>query len=156
VSQSVTILIKKISSSADPWGCDLEYEVRNDSQAPIWLVNDGWLIWQQTGPVIELSYARGKMRAGSQVLGYFPPAVLQVDSGRQVTKAVTLRWPQSLDRLWNQEVSAAPGRGEYQLSVRVGYGTVPAPDPPSVGEGVEAPVLRWQHEAVSEAAQMVV
>jgi hypothetical protein len=50
----------------------------------------------------------------------------------------------------------AATRGEYQLSVRVGYGTVPAPEPPTVGEGAEAPVLRWQHEAVSKAARMVV
>jgi hypothetical protein len=156
VLQSVTTVITKISSSEDPWGCDLEYEVRNASQAPIWLVNDGWLIWHQSGKEIELSYARGKMRPGSQVFGYFPPAVLQVDPGSKVTKAVTLRWPQSLDRLWNQEASVAPGRDEYRLSVRVGYGTVPAPDPPSVGEGVEAPVLRWQHVAVSEAVPMIV
>jgi hypothetical protein len=156
LSQLVTVSIKELASSVDPPGCDLEYEVSNESHEPIWLVVDDWLIWKQRDRQIELSYARGKMSPGSRVFGYFPPAVLKVEPGRRVTRTVMLRWPQPLDRLWNVAPTAAPAPGEYRVSVRVGYGTVPAPELATVGEGVEVPVLRWQHEAVSNPVEMVV
>jgi hypothetical protein len=130
--------------------------VCNNREEPIWLVNDHWLIWRQLGHEIELSYARGKMRPGAQVFGYFPPAVLKMEPDDRVSRSILLTWPHSLDRLWNAVSIAAPSVGEYRVFIRIGYGLTASPEPPGVGEGVEMPVFRWQQEALSAAVPMIV
>ncbi|HLJ33069.1 MAG TPA: hypothetical protein VKU38_05430 [Ktedonobacteraceae bacterium] len=152
----VTVFITRASSQTTPPVSHVEYEVRNDTTVPIWLVNDGWLIWKQEGSQIELSYARGTMRPGSHVFGYFSPTVVQIDPGQHLSLAANLSWPYRLDLLWNAERSAAPLPGNYQISVRVGYGLTPTPEDPGLNESVEAPVLRWQKEAVSQPAPITV
>lgn len=130
--------------------------MRNETESPIWLVDDGWLVWRQIGQEIELSYARVKMMPGAQVFGYFPPAVVKVEPRRDVSRTIQLSWPLRLDRLWNVEKEVNPSSGTYHVSVRVGYGTTPAPESSQAGEGVEAPVFRWQEEAVSKPVIMTV
>jgi hypothetical protein len=155
LKEAVRVSILRCNSSqGDPPVTDLEYEVRNEGQTPVWLVEDGWLIWRQKGQEIELSYARGRMSPGAQVFGYFPPSVAKLDTGAHVTRTIHLTWPHSLDRLWNAESEAAPPPGHYHVSVRIGYGVTPAADAPDLRDGVEGPVLRWQREAVSDAVPM--
>jgi hypothetical protein len=36
----------------------------------------------------------------------------------------------------------------------VGYGLTPSPEPSELDEDVDASVLRWQHEAVSEPVEV--
>lgn len=151
MSGVVTVEILRISSQTNPPSTQLEYRVSNETHAPIWLVEDGWLIWRQKGRAIELCYARGTMQPGSHVFGYFPPSVVQVKAGESVSHVIDLLWPQALDRLWNNTNIAAPPPGRYEVSVRIGYGETAEPDPPDLNESVEAPVLRWQKEAVSKA-----
>ncbi len=156
MTDAVFVEIVSVESRDAPPSTLLVYEIRNSSAAPIWVVNDNWLIWNQTGRAIELSFKRGKMTKGSQVYGYFPPAVVRVDPGAGMRTAVSLEWPQSLDRLWNSERAAAPPPGEYAVNVRIGYGTTPEPDRPRLQESVEEPVFRWQKEAVSEQVKMTI
>ncbi len=146
----VAVVITQVTSQTMPSTSRVEYEVRNTTSAPIWLVNDGWLIWRQEGTQIELSYVRGAMRPGSQVFGYFLPSVIRIEPGDSLPLAADLNWPYRLDLLWNTERRAAPLPGDYQISVRVGYGLTPVPDDSGLDESVEAPVLRWQKEAVSQ------
>ncbi len=153
---AVEVKILKVSSLEAAPSTHLEYQVSNDGDAPVWLVDDGWLIWKQTGDQVELSFQRGKMSAGSQVFGYFPPATVTLEPGDKVSRTVELNWPQPLDRLWNDEKLASPAPGQYQVSVRVGYGLTAAAEPPLLGEGVEATVFRWQKEVSSPAASMTV
>ena len=154
MADEVTVVITQVAGQTMPSASKIEYEVRNTTSVPIWLVNDGWLIWRQAGTQIELSYARGAMRPGSQVFGYFLPSVVQIEPGGNLSLAIELRWPYGLDLLWNTERRAAPLPGDYQISVRVGYGLTPKPDDPGLHESVEAPVLRWQKEAVSQPVPM--
>jgi hypothetical protein len=153
---TVEVKILNVSSREAPPSTRLEYEVRNSGDAPVWLVDDGWLIWNQDGERVELSFKRGKMRAGSQVFGYFPPATVVLNPGDSVSRPVELKWPQPLDRLWNGEELASPAPGRYQVSVRVGYGLTAEAEPARLGEGVEATVFRWQKEASSPAEPLVV
>lgn len=129
----------------------ITYLVTNHSTFPIWLVNDEWFVWNQTNSEVEISFARGRMQKGAQVFGYFPPETIEIPpSGRQ-EKRFTLGWPQRLSRIWNAAEVAERPPGRFRLSVRIGYGKTPEPEPPTLGEGVEAPVLRWQREAVSRS-----
>lgn len=152
----VKVMVRRVTSGAAPPSTQIDFDVRNDSAVPVWLVDDGWLIWSQSGNRVELSLARGEMRKGSAVYGYFPPAVARVDPGKSVSRTIRLTWPLRLDRLWNTSPQAAPAPGTYEVSVRVGFGLSTAPDAPGVGESVEAPVLRWQHQAVSDPVAMTV
>jgi hypothetical protein len=156
MGNEVEVEILKVSSREAPPSTHLEYQVSNNGDAPVWLVDDGWLIWNQNGGRIELSFKRGKMRAGSQVFGYFSPATVTLNPGDEVSRPVELEWPQPLELLWNDEDAASPSPGRYQVSVRVGYGVTAAPEPPLLGEGVEAAVFRWQKEASSPAVAMAV
>jgi len=146
----VTVTILNVVAQNAPPSSRVEYEARNDGDAPVWLVNDDWLIWNQRGREIEVSFKRGAMQPGSHVFGYFPPAVARLQPGATITKKFAVRWPLTLDRLWNAAASAAPPPGRYTLSVSVGYGVVPEPGPPALGQEVEVPVLSWQRIAVSE------
>jgi hypothetical protein len=148
--EEVVVTITNKMTRTEPPMSSLEYVVRNNLSEPIWLVDDGWLVWRKTGRQIELSFARAPMRPGVQVFGYFPPAVVKVLPGEGISRGYELLWPYSLDRTWNVERQAAPEPGEYSVSVRVGYGLTPAPDNPVLGESVDAPVLRWQREVVSQ------
>lgn len=150
------VAIVSAATQSEPSSTRLEYEVRNDTDTTIWLVDDGWLTWRRMGKDIELSYARGKMQPGAQVFGYFSPSVVKLEPGNSILRKVHLTWPQSLDRLWNAERYAAPPPGEYRVSVWIGYGITPEPDSPGLGEGVEAPIFRWQKEAISQPVLMEV
>jgi hypothetical protein len=153
---AIAVVILNVATQAAPPATHIEYEVSNGGSAPIWLVHDQWLLWNQDGSHIELSFQRGAMRPGSQVFGYFAPAVVKIESKAQFRETVELKWPVDLDPLWNKAAWARPQPGTYQVSVRVGYGLSAAPDAPVVGESVEAPVFRWQREAVSPAVPMTV
>ena len=146
-----------MTSASDPPGAELRYVVRNDSDTTLWIVDDGWLVWRHERDRIELCYARVPMRPGVQPFGYFDPQVLALDPGEELERTVALTWPQSLSRMWNAEGEVDPEPGEYEVTVRIGYGTTPRPEPSQeLGESVEAPVLAWQKEAVSEPARLVV
>lgn len=156
MAEIISVKITRVTSCQDPPSTTLEFVVRNEGSVPIWLVNDQWLIWQQNGKRIELSFHRGKMRSGAQVFGYFPPELIMIRPEDSITQTVELNWPQPLDSLWNKEPQAAPPPGLYQASVRVGYGLSAEPDVPELGESVEAGVLRWQKVAVSPTVSMEV
>jgi hypothetical protein len=151
---AVTVDIVAAESRADPPGADLTYVVRNEGDAPVWVVDDGWLAWRQEDGTIELGYARVPMQPGVEPFGYFSPQVAQLAPAAELTRSVSLSWPQRLDGMWNASDTAAPRPGDHRVVVRIGYGETPGPDPPALGEGVEAPVLAWQHEAVSEPATL--
>jgi hypothetical protein len=146
----VSVVIVSAVPQAGAPSTQVAFEVSNDTDSTIWVVDDGLLIWRQTGKELELSYARGKLQPGSHVFGYFPPSVVKVESGANISREVHLIWPQPLDPLWNSQRNANPPPGEYQISVRIGYGLTPEPDPPSGDDGVETPVFRWQKEAISQ------
>jgi hypothetical protein len=134
----------------------LEYEILAVGSHPVWLVDDGFLVWRQNGEEIELSVAREPLQPGAHPFGYFNPAVVKLQPGERVRRLIELRWPLSLARLWNEAGVAAPAPGRHQVRVRVGYGLTPSPDPPNAGESVEAPVRRWQREAISPPAEVEV
>ena len=148
----VSIVSALVRTSPVAW--HLEYEVRNTEQTPIWLVVDESLVLRRDGQRIELSCARGKMTPGAQPFGYFDPKVVEVPPGGSVRRSVEIAWPARLSGLWNAEREVAPPPGEYEVSVRIGHGTTPKPQPPGLGESVEAPVLRWQKEAVSQPVRL--
>jgi len=136
---------------------ELRYGVRNEGDARVWVVDDGWLVWRQEGDRIELGFQRVRMRPGVEPFGYFNPQVAGLDAGAEVERTVALAWPQALDRMWNETAEAAPEPGEYEVAIRVGYGETPEPPPVTrVGESVEAPVLGWQREAVSEPVRLAI
>ena len=146
----VTVSIVSVVERPDAPGVEIGYQVRNAGSRPVWLVDDGWIVWRQEGRHIEISLARTRMQPGAQVFGYFDPKVREIGRGGSVSGKLSLTWPLRLDRLWNDRSEADPEPGEYQLVLRVGYGLTPAPGELRAGEGVEDPVFRWQHEAVSE------
>jgi hypothetical protein len=156
MSGQVDVAIAKTDSRRDPPGLDIFYQVTNSGPDPIWLVNDGWIIWSQSGGRIEISLARGKMNPASAVFGYFVPATVEIPSGSTRAGSLALDWPLKLDRLWNREESVRLPPGHYDFVLRVGYGITPFPDDPVLGEGVESPVLRWQKEAVAAAVSVEV
>ena len=149
MSGPVSVVIGKIDPRRDPPGLDISYQVSNGGPDSIWLVNDGWIVWNQTGGQIEISLARGTMNPASAVFGYFAPATVEIPSGSTRTGSLALSFPLDLDRLWNPERSAHPPPGRYAFTLRVGYGLTPLPVDPVLGESVESPVLRWQKEALS-------
>ncbi len=153
---AVTVEIVAAEGRPDPPGAELTYVVRNAGDAPAWVVDDGWLAWRQEDRRLELGYARVPMQPGVEPFGYFSPQVAPLAPGAELTRTVTLSWPQRLDGMWNAGPSAAPPPGEYTVVVRIGYGETPEPGPPAAGEGVESPVLAWQREAVSEPVPLTV
>ena len=150
----VSVEIVDVATRQQPPETRLAYRVRNHADAQIWLVDDGWPIWRRDGSQTELSFARGRLQPGAQPFGYFPPTVARIEPGEEVTREVTLRWPLTLDRLWNEASEAAPPPGGYDVVVRVGYGVRPEPESPVLGQAVEDPVLHWQREAVSSPAKL--
>jgi hypothetical protein len=152
---SVTILAV-VTEAGPPPSTMVRYEVRNHADAPLWLVDDQWLAWRRAGRRIELALNRVTMRPGTRVFGYFPPTVTALPAGGRVVRDVRLDWPQPLAPLWNTEARAAPPPGAYEVSVRIGYGPTQEPDAPRLGQSVEEPVLRWQREALSPPANLLV
>jgi hypothetical protein len=147
----VQVEITEVRSQSMPPRTQLDYEVQVVGSRPVWLVDDGFLTWRQRDGEIELSLARGRLQPGAQPFGYFNPAVVKLEPGERVRRRIELSWPQSLSRLWNESSLATPAPGRHPVSVRVGYGLSPSPALPQAGAPVEAPVLRWQQEAVSPA-----
>jgi hypothetical protein len=145
---SVLVSIVSAIVQVSPPSWQLEYDVRNLGGAVIWLVDDESLVLKSDGAHIELSYARAKMRPGVKVFGYFDPKVVEIPPGGSLRRSVEITWPCRLSDIWNAERDATPPPGEYEVSVRVGFASTAAPEPPKVGESIEAPVLRWQKEAV--------
>jgi hypothetical protein len=149
MSGGVVVDITAVSNATEPPLTRLAYAVCNAGGRPVWMVDDGWLVFRQDGDRIELSFARGRLQKGVQVFGYFAPAVLRLDCGEIANRHVTLTWPLPLDRIWNAERIAAPAPGEYRLSVGVGYGMTPQADAPNSDESVDAGIRRWQRLALS-------
>jgi hypothetical protein len=118
----VTVEIVEVASTSDPRATNVRYAVRNRSDAPVWVVDDGWVTWRRDGRAVELSYARVPMRPGVSPFGYFDPEVVELPPGGELERTVRLTWPQPLSRLWNAEAEADPPPGEYELTVRIGYG----------------------------------
>lgn len=156
MAEAVTVTIVEATSQQNPPSSKIVYLVRNGGDGPIWMVNDPWLIWRQTGDSIELCFMRGRMRPGAQVFGYFPPEVVEIRPAQEISKQVSLVWPQPLDELWNSQKIAAPAPGLYRVSVRIGYGLTPEPEPPQLGEGVEKPVWHWQKEGLSAPVSLTI
>lgn len=148
------MIITDIAQETDHCVTIIEYRVENHESTPIWLVNDGWLVWRQQGVDIELSYARGTLQPGVEVFGYFNPKVVKVQPQKSVMRHVELKWPLSLSRLWNTVSTASLQSGVYHVSILIGYGLTREPPKPALGESVEAPVLRWQREAKSPPVLM--
>src|SRR4030095_1390365 len=149
IAEKVLASIVSAIVNVSPPAWHLEYDVRNLGRGVVWLVVDESLVLRHDDTHSELSYARGKMQPGVQVFGYFEPKVVKLPPGGSLRQSVEIPWPCSLSVIWNAEREATPPPGEYEVSVRVGFALTAAPQPPKVGEGVEAPVLRWQKETVS-------
>lgn len=150
----ISVEIVRITTESEHPITRVNYQVNNESDIVIWLVNDQWLVWLQENRQIVLAFARGKMQKGVHTFGYFPPTTLMIDPGQSLTQEIVLAWPLSLDRIWNERAIAAPTPGEYQVAVRVGYGLSPEPGVPVLGESVEDPIWRWQREVTSLPATM--
>lgn len=148
----VSIVSAIVQVSPPAW--HLEYDVRNLGEGVVWLVVDENLVLRHEEAHIELSYARGKMQPGVQVFGYFDPEVVEVPPGGSLRQSVEITWPCPLSDIWNTEREATPPPGKYEVSVRIGFALTATPEPPQVGEDVEAPVLRWQREAVSQPVRI--
>ena len=149
MSGSLVVDVTSVTSTVQPPTTEVAYAVRNVGAQPVWMVDDGWLIFRQDGDRIELSFARGRLQKGAQVFGYFAPAVVRLDPGEVADRRFTLTWPLVLDRVWNTDRIATPPPGEYRLSVCVGYGTTPRADDPQSGEDVDGGIQRWQRLALS-------
>lgn len=144
MSGGLVVDIASVTSTTQPPATEVVYKVRNTDMQPVWMVDDGWLIFRQDGDLIEVSFARGRLRKGVQVFGYFAPAVLRLNPSEQVERHFTLTWPLELDRMWNVDRIAAPTPGKHRLSIRVGYGITPQADEPKSGKSVDGPIDRWQ------------
>jgi hypothetical protein len=153
----VTVEIAAVEPSDSPPGAQVRYRVRNGSDSPVWVVDDGTLAWLQDGARITLDRSRPPMREGAQPFGYFDPVVAPLQPGETLERTVELSWPQRLSGLWNRDREVSPAPGDHEVVVRVGYGNSPEPEPPqALGESVEAGVLAWQRTAESEPARLPV
>ncbi len=152
----VLVSIVSVIVQVSPPAWRLEYEVRNVGGAVIWLVVDESLKMRHDDVHIELSYSRGRMQPGVQVFGYFNPIVANIPPGRSLRRSVEIIWPCPLSDIWNAEREATPPPGEYEVTVRVGFGLTKTPKPPKLGENVENPALLWQNEAVSQPVRIAI
>jgi hypothetical protein len=150
-----TVEIADVAELTEPRGVELRYLVRNGAEGTIWVVDDGWFAWRLEDRRIELNFARVRMQPGVEPFGYFAPEVVAVEPGARLERTVALNWPHPLSGMWNATPDADPPPGEYEVVVRVGWSDSPAPGPPETAD-VEAPVLAWQREAVSDPARLVV
>ena len=156
IVEKVLVSIVSVIVKASPPTWHIEYDVCNLGRAVIWLIVDESLVLRHDDTHIELSYARGKMQPGVQVFGYFDPAIVNIPPDRSLRRSVEITWPCRLSDIWNLEREVTLPPGEYKVSVRVGFALTEAPQPPKVGEDVEAPVMLWQKETVSPLVQIVI
>ncbi len=150
----VKVNITHITKGSDPGTTIIDYRVENHGSAPIWLVDDGWLVWRQQGSDVELSYARAALQPGVEVYGYFNPEVVKIKPNTHVVRHIELSCPLALSRIWNTDSEVMLPQGVYDITIRIGYGLTREPQKPVLGESVETPVLRWQKEAKSSPARM--
>jgi hypothetical protein len=156
LAEKVLVSIVSANAQVNPSAWHLEYDVRNSGQAAVWLVVEESLVLRCDDAHIELSYARGQLQPDVQVFGYFDPQVFKIPPGGSRRQSVEITWPCRLSDIWNAERETTPAPGEYEVSVRVGFASTAAPEPPKVGESIEAPVLRWQEEAVSPPVRIAI
>ena len=153
---SVRITVEKVAVSTSPPGNEVTFKVVNNSDQPIWLVDDDWFIWNSSGEITEISYARGKMVSGVEVFGYFDPKVKKIHPSETISRKQHFEWPVRLNGIWNQKEWASPPSGKVKVRLRVGFGY--NPNIPSQGtkdlKDIEESVLSWQEEATSEAFEM--
>jgi hypothetical protein len=128
----VTILAV-VTEAGPPPSTTVRYEVRNHADAPMWLVDDQWLAWRRAGRRIELVLNLVTMRPGGapRLAATAGPAVEHGGAGGSPARCV---------------------RGVRADWLR----PTPEPDAPRLGEPVEEPVLRWQREALSPPATLLV
>ena len=150
----VSIVSAIVQMGGPAW--HLTYEVRNLSEAVIWLVVGESLVFRRDYAHIELSYAREKMQPDVHVFGYFNPDVVKIQPSGSLRQSVEITWPCHLSDIWNAEREATPPPGEYDVSVRVGFALTDTPKLPKVGENIETPVLRWQKVTVSPPVRIAI
>ncbi len=156
VAEEILVSIAAAIVQASPPAWHLDYDVRNQGTAAIWLVVDENLVVRWHDRRIELSYARSKMQPGVTVFAYFDPATVKIPPNASLRQSVNIRWPCHLSDLWNPVREVAPAHGDYEVTVRIGFARTPAPLHSNPGEDVEEAVLRWQKEAVSVPVQMTI
>jgi hypothetical protein len=156
IVEKVLVMITSVIVKPSPPTWHIEYDVCNVGKSVIWLIIDESLVFRRDDRHIELSYAREKMQPGVQVFGYFNPAVANIPPDGSLRRSVEINWPCHLSDIWNIEREVSPPPGEYKVSVRIGFASTEAPQPPNVGEDVEVPVMHWQKEAVSTLVQIVI
>lgn len=152
----VSVSIDRASAQAEPSGWHLDYSVSNAGETPVWLIVDDSLAYQCHGHVMELSHARARLQPGIHSYGYFNPQVSPLPPGGKLPRSLQINWPCRLSDLWNFSREATPQPGDYDVSVRIGYGLTAVPNLPLDGDSVEAPVLRWQQTAVSPSVRLSV
>ena len=108
---------------------EVRYVVRNEGDAPIWVVDDGWLAWRQDGRQIELGFQRAPMQPGVEPFGYFGPQVVGARARRRAERAVALSLAAAARPHLERGGQGRAGPGEYEVAVRVGYGETPEPPP---------------------------
>ena len=150
----VEVSIFNIAGGPDSGTTIVDYRVDNFTSSSIWLVDDGWRVWQRLGENIELSFARATMQPGASVYGYFNPEVVKIDAHQHVIRHIELNWPLQLSRLWNPVSTATLPAGVYNLSISIGYGLTPTPPEPAQDESVETPVLQWQIKVRSQPVRL--
>lgn len=152
-ADGVTVTVLSAEATAEP-GLAVTFEVHNGGEDPVWVVDEDELVWSRADDRIELSYARAPMDEGAEPFGYFHPAVSELGAGESLRRTVRLSWPLELNPLWNDHFEVDPSPGHYDLRVRIGYGLSPEPESADLDEDVEAPVLRWQRESVSDPVEI--
>ncbi|MBS0508336.1 MAG: hypothetical protein JSR53_13235 [Proteobacteria bacterium] len=147
--QPPVMQVRITEARAQPGAWRIAYEACNASDQTLWLVDEPALTLHQAPGRIELSYARAPLQGGALPFGYFNPHRTPLAGGDCLRRHIDISWPARLSALWNPVREAAPTPGDYAVTVRVGYGETPEPDAPRAGEDVQAPVLRWQRQALS-------
>jgi hypothetical protein len=130
----------------------IDYRVVNTGDKPVWMVDDGWLTWQQQDKLITLSLKRERMQQDAEAFGYFAPKLAEIPPGGLVERSIELSWPVSLSRLWNKSDKAAPPPGEYELELLVGYGvnkSILKSKPVQSIREEENRIMKWQNMVYS-------
>lgn len=152
--EPVSVSIINALSSASPACWQLTYEIRNHSAGVLWLVDDASLSFAQVDDNIALSLAREPMQPGVQVMGYFEPQTVRLDTGASLHRSLQIDWPCPLSDIWNPTREASPAAGSYSVTVRIGYACTAAPPARLSGENVEAVVLTWQRQVSSRPVRL--
>ena len=70
----VTVEIAGAELHADPPGADVRYVVRNTGEAPVWMVDDGWLAWQAGRAADRARLPAGPDARGGRAVRLLRPA----------------------------------------------------------------------------------